>query len=220
MASVPVKKLRLAAQSLRFGVKLPPSLNLRRVAPHDRPRSLRPIKTQSGFSLTELMLTVAVAATLIAMALPVLTDVTESAKLNGAAREVERELQSARLRAVSVNRLLRVRLNCPAEGYYRTVEVLGAAADTSANRCLTSAYPFPAADTDLTTRPNYDGPIRILPQDATVGSSVIEFRPDGTAYNVVANVPQPINEPVTITVTRHSKSKSVTVNGAGKIQLQ
>ena len=44
--------------------------------------------------------------------------------------ELEREFQSARLRAVIANRSLRVRLNCPAAGYYRTVEVLGTAADT------------------------------------------------------------------------------------------
>ena len=63
-----------------------------------------------------------------------------------------------------MNRPLRVRINCPATGYIRTVEVLGTAADTAANRCLITAYPFPAADTDMMTRPNYDGPVRMLPQ--------------------------------------------------------
>ena len=115
------------------------------------------VENERGFSLTELMLTVTVAATLLAIGVPVLRDVTEGSKLNGAARELEREFHSARLRAVSANRSLRVRLNCPAAGYYRTVEVLGTAADTATNRCLLSAYPFPA-DADLTTRPNYDGP--------------------------------------------------------------
>ena len=75
------------------------------------------VQNQRGFSLTELMLTVTVAATLLAIGVPVLKDVTEGSKLNGAARELERELQSARLRAVSSNRSLRVRLNCPATGY-------------------------------------------------------------------------------------------------------
>ena len=179
---------------------------------------VRPV-SEHGFSLTELMLTVAVAATLMAMAVPVLTDVTESSKLNSAGREVERELQSARLKAVSVNRLLRVKFNCPAAGYFRTVEVLGTSADSASNRCLPSAYPFPA-DNNLMTRPNYDGPVRILPQGATIVSSTIEFRPDGTAWDVVSNTPQEISTPVTVTVTRNGKSKSVTVNGAGKVQLQ
>lgn len=172
-----------------------------------------------GFSLTELMLTVTVAATLMAITVPVLTDVTEGSKLNAAARELERELQGARLRAVSANRILRVRLNCPATGYYRTVEVLNTTADTATNRCVPSAYPFPA-DTDVMTRPNHDGPVRTLPNGATVATSVLEFHPDGTAYEVVTNVAQTIATPVTLTVTRNNKSKSMTINGAGKIQYQ
>lgn len=176
-------------------------------------------RSQRGFSLTELMLTVAAAATLMAIAVPVLTDVTESTRLNGATREVERELQSARLKAVSVNRSLRVRFNCPETGYYRTVEVLGTAADSSVNRCQTTAYPFPA-DNDVITRPNYDGPIRQLPNNATVTGAVIEFRPDGTAYEVVGGTAQTMAAPLTLTVMRNQKYKMVTVNATGKIQLQ
>lgn len=172
-----------------------------------------------GFSLIELMMTVAIAGTLMAIGLPILMDVTEGSKLSAAAREVERELQSARLKAVTSNRSLRVRMNCPAVGYYRTVEVLGTAADSAADRCLVTAYPFPA-DNDVMTRPNYDGPTRLLPNQATVTNLVLEFRPDGTAYNVVANVAEPLAAPLTITVTRNSKSKAMTINGSGKIQYQ
>jgi type IV fimbrial biogenesis protein FimT len=172
-----------------------------------------------GFTLIELMMTVALAATLLAIGVPVMLDVTESSKLTGAAREVERELQSARLRAVANNRSLRVRLNCPATGYYRTVEVLGTAADNATNRCLLSAYPFPA-DNDVITRPNFDGPVRVLPNMATVTDAALEFRADGTAFNVVANVAQPLAAPLTITVTRKGKTKAMTVNGVGKIQYQ
>lgn len=176
--------------------------------------------SERGFSLPELMLTVAVAGTLMAIALPVMTDVSESSKLSAAAREVEREFQSARLKSVSTNRVLRVRLNCPATGYYRTVEYVGSAAiDNATNRCLQSVYPFPAPDTDVMTRPNYDGPVRTLPIGATVGSGVIEFHPDGTAYTVVSNVITEINTPLTVTVTRNGKDKSITINAAGKIQI-
>lgn len=161
----------------------------------------------------------AVAGTMMVIALPILTDVSEGTKLNAATREVERELQSARLKSVTVNRLLRVRFNCPAEGYFRTVEVLGNATDQATNRCLMTAYPFPAPDTDLMTRPNFDGPLRILPSNAKVTDGIIEFRPDGTAVEIVSNAVQPIATSVTITVTRNEKTKSVTVNGAGKVQL-
>ena len=178
------------------------------------------LRTSRGFSLTELMFVVAFAATLMAIGVPVLNDVSESTKLNGAAREIERELQSARLKAVSVNRTLRVRLNCPAEGFFRTIEVIGSAADSAADRCAITAYPFPAGDTDMMTLPNYDGPIRILPEGTTVSSAVLEFRPNGTAYTVVSNTPQTIVTDTTITVTRRTRTRTVRVNRAGRIQLQ
>jgi prepilin-type N-terminal cleavage/methylation domain-containing protein len=177
-------------------------------------------KTDGGFTLTEVMLTVAVLGTVMAMALPVMTDLTATIKLNEAARTVEREFQSARLKAVSTNSVLRVRMNCPAAGYLRTVEVLGTTADTATNRCLQSAYPYPPADTEQTTLPNNDGPLRVLPNSATVGNVVLQFSPDGTVMEVVSDVPQTIATPVTVTVTRQSKSRSMTVNGIGKIQLQ
>lgn len=178
------------------------------------------LRSAHGFSLTELMVVVAFASVLMAMSVPIVTDISQTTKLNEAARLVERELQSARLKAVNVNRRLRVRLNCPATSYLRTVEVIGTTADTASDRCLITAYPFPAADTDVMTKPNYDGPMRVLPQGATVTSQVIEFEPDGTTYAVVSGAPQTIAEPLTISVTRNGKSKSITVNGAGKIQLQ
>lgn len=162
---------------------------------------------------------IAVAATMMAFALPILSDLGENSKLAAAAREVERELQSARLKAVTVNRLLRVRINCPATGYLRTVEVLGNTTDQATNRCVPANYPFPAPDQDIMTRPNFDGPVRIVPDGTTVTSHVLEFRPDGTAAQVVSNVAQDILTPVTITITRRGKSKTVTVNGAGKVVL-
>jgi prepilin-type N-terminal cleavage/methylation domain-containing protein len=175
---------------------------------------------QHGFSVVELMLTVAIAATILTIAVPVMTDVSDGSKLNGAAREIEREFQSARLKSVTTNRLLRVRLNCPGTGMYRTVEyVASPAVDVAGNRCSESAYPFPA-DNDVMTRPNFDGPVRQLPLGATVTSNILEFHPDGTAFTIVSNTVTPITAPVTITVTRKGKSKAITVNGAGKIQLQ
>jgi prepilin-type N-terminal cleavage/methylation domain-containing protein len=174
--------------------------------------------SERGFSLNELMLTVAVAGAIMAIAVPMLGDVTQSAKLSAASREVERELQSARLKAVTTNRTLRVRLNCPTTGYYRTVEYLGTAADSASNRCQQSAYPFPA-DADLMTRPNYDGPVRTLPDKTTVSNGILQFQPDGTAFHVVSNVVTDITDPVTVTVTRDGKSKAITINAAGKIQI-
>lgn len=178
------------------------------------------LRASCGFTLTELLLVVTVSATLMAIAVPIFGDLAESQRLNSAAREVERELQTARLKAVSANRRLWVRTNCPAVGQLRTTEYLGTAADTAANRCTETAYPYPPADTDPMTRPNYDGPVRYLSQNTTVGTAVLEFRPDGTAREVVAGVPQTIAGTVNVAVTRYTKSKTVTINALGKIQLQ
>lgn len=177
------------------------------------------LRTERGLSLTELMLTVAVAGTLMAMAVPVVQDVTAAARLNESVRIVERELQDARLRAVSANRALRVRLNCPTVGQMRTVEVLGNAADNSAGRCSTTSYPFPA-DQDLMTRPNYDGPLRFIPNAAEITTKDIQFFPDGTAQVVNSGAAQPIAGFESIEVKRRGVSRTVTVNGAGKVQLQ
>ena len=164
------------------------------------------------------MLTVAVAGTLMAIAVPISQDVTASIKIGESTRLVERELQDARLRAVSSNRSLRVRLNCPSTGFIRTVEVLGTGADTPVGRCSTAAYPFPA-DRDLMTRPNYDGPARTVPNQATLSGSDLQFNPDGTALVVNNGVTAAIVAPVTIRLTRRTHTRTVTVNGAGKILL-
>lgn len=175
-----------------------------------------------GFTLTELMLTVAIAATLTAIAVPALNSVSNATKLSNAAQAVERELQTARMRAVSKNTPLRLRTNCPATDYYRIIEVLGTSADNSTTRCSISSYPWPAADTDLATTPNFDGPVRQMMNSATVSNGWFEFRPDGTAWNVDATtgVAGAITTAVTITVTRNGQSKTISVNGLGKVLLQ
>ena len=180
------------------------------------------IHRERGFSLTELMLTVAIAATIMGMAVPVMLDVSASVKMNEAARMIEREFQDARLRAVQTNRPLRVRTNCPAAGYLRTVEVLNDSRDTASNRCLTNGdYPFPSdPDRELSTRPNADGPVRPIPNAATVSTASFQFHPDGTVMLVVSNVPTLISSEQTVTIVRANKSRSVKINGAGKIQLQ
>ena len=176
-------------------------------------------RPQRGFTLTELLMTLAMTATIAVMAVPLSGNFMDSLRLNDAARTVERELADARLRAVSSNRALRVRTNCPVAGSIRTVEVLNTAADSAANRCTAAAYPYPGDD-DLMTRPNYDGPVRLLPNGATVGDAVFQFEPDGTVFTVVANVKTAMAAEQTVTITRKTKTRSVKVNAAGKIQLQ
>ena len=123
--------------------------------------------SQSGFSLIELLLVCALVGIISVIGVPLLGQISGSIELGEAARQVERELQSARMAAVSANQPMRVMFNCPATGNYRLVELLGtpaapAAADGTVGRCSTTTYPFPAPDNNPITRPNNDGPLRSL----------------------------------------------------------
>ncbi len=162
----------------------------------------------------------AVAATLMAIAVPAMNAMSDASKLSAAAQQLERELQTARMKAVSNNTPLRLRTNCPATGYFRIVEMLGTANDTPTSRCNATTYPWPASDNDLATTPNFDGPVRQLLNSATVGTASLEFRPDGTAWDTSSGTATAITASVTITVTRNGMTRSITVDGLGKVLLQ
>ena len=184
--------------------------------------------SRAGFTLIDIMVTIAVFAVIMAGALPALINVSAGMKLGQGQREVYQEMQSARLMAVTSNRPIRVRFNCPAAGQYRITELIGSTtspvADDDANdRCSLAKWAFPANDSNPTTRPNHDGPVRFLPTLVTFGAaSTLEFWPDGSVHKQVAAenpwTPLPIAG-TAITVVKGAIVKSITVNGLGKIQL-
>jgi prepilin-type N-terminal cleavage/methylation domain-containing protein len=181
-----------------------------------------------GFTLVELIAALALLVTASAIALPSMLSAIDRAKLPQAAREVERELQSAKSRAVVKGRAMRVRFNCPAAGEYRTVELLGTASvplaeDAAADRCSPTLYPYPPPDTDPVTTPNLDGPVRTFDSTISFGATeLIEFRPNGTAW-YEANVGDFDLIPVAgiqITLIRNDVTETITINGLGKVTLQ
>ncbi len=186
------------------------------------------LRDHRGFSIIELLAVIALLAIIAGIGIPMVLGSLESFEISGSARAVQGELQAARLKAVSANRPIRVRFDCPAAGQYRMVELIGTpaapdSADTSANRCSPTTYPYPPADTNLLTRPNHDGPVRRLKQGLTFSASqTIEFWPDGTAHaDAGSGTPWPaIGADATITVQGKTKTKSITVNGVGKVQMQ
>lgn len=187
-----------------------------------------PLHDAAGFSLMDTLATLAVAATIAGIAVPIVTNAFENQRLGVETRNVERELQAARLSAVSTNRPIRVRFNCPSARMYRRVEVIGTvntpqtddADSRAAARC---AYPYPAADTNPLTRPNNDGPILQL-NSALAFSAVqtLEFWPNGTVHVPASTNPWPLvgSTGATITLSKGSSYKSIQVNSLGKIRIQ
>lgn len=187
------------------------------------------LREPHGFSLIELLATLAVFAILAAIAVPALTNSVEAQRLGTETRNVERELQNARLGAVTLNQPVRVRFNCPSTGKYRRVELIGSvnvpAADDDDSRATARCnYPFPAdTDHDPLTRPNNDGPVQQLTSPVTFQTvQTLEFWPNGTVHVSGATNPWPIigSTPVTLTLAKGSTTRSITVNSLGKIQIQ
>jgi Tfp pilus assembly protein FimT len=184
--------------------------------------------SQRGMTLIDTVAVLTLFGILSAIAVPSITSAIDSTRLAQATREVERELQVAKSRAVGKSRPIRIRFNCPAAGMYRITELIGTAvipavADTAANRCNQATYPFPPADTNPLTLPNLDGPVRLLSSEVTfVVAPTIEFWPDGTAHYDTGIVPWqmvPVNG-INIRLERKGVQATITVNGLGRIQVQ
>ena len=186
-----------------------------------------------GFNVTELLVTCAIIGVAAAIATPGLITGLDNMRLGMSARDVDRELQYARLKAVAAAQPMRVRFNCPAAGQVRAVEVIGTAAnpdpkdlDVALDRCDETKYPYKPSgnDTSRLTRPNNDGPVRrTQPSTTFTASQTLEFWPDGTVHTPCQALCTPGAATqigtVTITLSRKGKTKNITVNGLGKIQM-
>jgi prepilin-type N-terminal cleavage/methylation domain-containing protein len=182
-----------------------------------------------GFTFVELLVAMAVMVVLMGIGAPVLARALEKYRIGMAIRDVERDLQTARLKAVSSNHPIRVRFNCPSAGFYRVVELIGEAGtplaeDDGPGRCSPTQYPYPPADLDPLTRPNHDGPLRQLPPSVSFGSSrTLEFWPDGSVHTGAGSdaSPWPVVTPtgVEISVQQGTKTAAVVVNGIGRVSI-
>ncbi|HZR22534.1 MAG TPA: hypothetical protein VFA59_03035 [Vicinamibacterales bacterium] len=191
------------------------------------------LRSDAGFSLIDIVATVAITATVMAIATPPLVNMVDQYRLGNSLRTVERQMQFAKLKAVSSQSAMRLRFNCPVVGQIRVVELIGTPAvpdpvqdpDSYTTRCNETTYPYKptGSDSSRLTKPNNDGPVALLDSSVTVTSSTtLEFWPDGSVHaaNGGANPwPNIGTAGVTITLTRKGVSKNIVVNGLGKIQM-
>ena len=185
--------------------------------------------SQRGFTLLDTIMVVSIIALVAGITIPTITSSVDNMRLGQAARHVERELQTAKSRAVSKGQAMRIRFNCPSVGQYRITELIGtvsvpSAEDTAADRCNIADYPYPAADTDPLTRPNNDGVVQYLDESVSFAlAETIEFWPDGTAHYAAGGGvnPWPMipTTGIEIRLARNGKTSTISVNGLGKILL-
>lgn len=188
------------------------------------------VSSAKGFSIIDMIASVAVIATVSAIAVPQVSTALDSMRLGMSLRDVERELQFARLKSVATNRPMRIRFDCPAAAQIRVVEVIGTSAapdandlDSVTNRCSETTYPYrpTGADSSRLTRPNNDGAVRRMYEGTTfTAKQTLEFWPDGTVHTACQAACDTSGTKigtVTLTLSRKSKTKNITVNGLGKI---
>lgn len=173
-----------------------------------------------GFSLTELLVVCAVAGVVAATAIPAAQSQMRVWALNSSIQSVGAEIRSARFSAVSKNRTLRVRFNCPAANQFRIVEVVGiAAVDNAADRCDPAAYPFP--DPNPAAAPNLDGPVVTLVRDAVFGA--VQDLEIGTTGRVTPLTGCPTcttgAPPAALVVGNGYGTKTITVTASGQVLL-
>ena len=177
-------------------------------------------RANAGFTLIETMMVMAVAGTLAAVSVASIGGSMRHYALSGTTQTVAAEIRAARATAISANRTLRVRFNCPGPGQFRIVEVVNdPAIDTAADRCSGTTYPFP--DPNPAVRPNADGPARWLSGAQFGGFQDLEVTNRG---RIKALIGCPLNcaaapLPATIALTDGYETQTITVAAGGRIQI-
>lgn len=159
--------------------------------------------------MVELLIVLGMVGVLAATAVPLMSGAFRRSVSMGAGRDIAGQIRSARLAAVTTNRAMRVRFNCPAAGQYRVLELTGnAAIDNDVNRCT---YEYP--DTNPNAAPNLDGPIMYLPDG-------ISFSATQDLQISTAGLITPLTgaTPAVIRVTDGSFARQIAVSTAGRIQ--
>ena len=150
-------------------------------------------KRQSGFTLIEMMIVIAVLAIMSAIAIPNFMSLLPGMRLNGAARQVMGDLMAVRMNAVKQNNEFKVFFNSPGANQYQILDD----DDNDGTADTGEAITTPAKN----IQDNYP--------DVTVSSTNNPiFFPRGTATGLP-----------TVTLQNSSGTKTVTVSIAGRVKI-
>lgn len=164
------------------------------------------IKSEKGFSLIELLITIAIASSLSVIAILYIPGIVDSYRVRGAARQIYSDMQMARLGAIKGGRNWAVCFS-PGNTNFTSYSIRNTPG-TDNNLCTpddpsTGAAPFYRKDVNLS------GDYSTLTFDENFTGTNVEFNPNGTASS--GNV----------TITKGSRTITVTVNGnTGNIRMQ
>lgn len=181
---------------------------------------MNPGRDARGFTLIEVLLVSGLIVVTMGIAVPTVMAHMRAYALNTTMNTVSAEIRGARYAAVSKNRTVRVRFNCPAANEYRVVEVTGnAGIDSAANRCSETAYPYP--DPNPNAAPNLDGPIMRLPQGAQFGAlQDLEISPAGRVTPLTGcPTCATAAPPASLVMSNSYDTRTITVNASGQVLL-
>jgi prepilin-type N-terminal cleavage/methylation domain-containing protein len=145
---------------------------------------------EGGFSLIELMIVVALIATLAAITVPAVTGALTRYALISASQQVVSTIRSARVQAVGKNRVARVRFNFPAVRQYQAVDSAGVAL----------------------------GSAQTLPNGAVFGavSGDVEFNTSGRAAHVGGGA-APVT--IVVSNGTVAQNRTITISASGRVLL-
>ena len=170
---------------------------------------------QSGFSLIELMVTIAVAAILLAIAIPSFEEAINTSRLSTASNEMMAGLQAARMEAIRTNQRVALCLSpapqaatpsCNATGATGWVVFRDVNHDGSVN-----------ASTDVVRVGSSHNQVQML--NSTAFGSTVTFRSDGLAYDASNNPLQGAVQFCIPSTHPANNLRFVNVNGGSRVSI-
>lgn len=157
------------------------------------------VRSESGFTLAELLIALAVAGILAAVSVPVMIESSARNSLWTGSELVGAQIRQARLKAITRNTTFQVRFNCPAVGQFRSLVMTGnPLIDAAADRCSQ-------------TRP-FDSGVQVMPVRVTSSpANTIQVTGRGIVSVVGAAVPH------TISVSYGASTRTLVISATGQI---